>query len=106
MQQLYSIIKRIIVIITGIAWGMVSFFWLGYSILTLGNLMEEPGSLDYVAEGESMRIYGLIGCVLYIMVLAPILYCLYKKKAYILYFILSMILGVFIPGIYIFVIRC
>lgn len=46
--------KQIIIIVLGLAWGTVSFFWLGYSILTLGNFMEEPGSLDYVAEGESM----------------------------------------------------
>ena len=56
--------KQIIIIVPGLAWGTVSFFWLGYSILTLGNFMEEPGSLDYVAEGESMRIYGLLGCIL------------------------------------------
>ena len=54
MKQLYSIIKKIIVIIIGFVWGTVSFFWLGYSILTLGNFMEEPGSVDYIAEGESM----------------------------------------------------
>ena len=58
--------KQIIIIVLGLAWGTVSFFWLGYSILTLGNFMEEPGSLDYVAEGESMRIFGLLGCILYL----------------------------------------
>ena len=105
MKQLYSIIKRIIVIIIGFIWGTVSFFWLGYSVLTLGNFMEEPGSFDYVAEGESMRIYGLIGCVLYVMVFASILFFFYKQKRYILIFLLSMILGGIITGIYIFVIR-
>ena len=53
-----KILKRLLSIILGLAWGVVSFFWLGYSILTLGNFMEELGSLDYVAEGESMRIFG------------------------------------------------
>ena len=28
--------------------------------------MEEPGSIDYVAEGEAMRIYGFIGCALHL----------------------------------------
>ena len=93
--------KQIIIIILGLAWGAVSFFWLGYSILTLGNFMEEPGSLDYVAEGESMRIFGLLGCILYIMVFAPILFFLYKQKRY----LVSMLLGGIIPGIYIFVLR-
>lgn len=51
----------------GIIWGCISFIWLGYSILTAGNLMEEPGSIDYVAEGEAMRIYGFIGCALYVL---------------------------------------
>lgn len=97
--------KQIIIIVLGLAWGAVSFFWLGYSILTLGNFMEEPGSLDYVAEGESMRIFGLLGCILYIMVFAPILFSLYKRKHYLYSFLVSMLLGGIIPGIYIFVLR-
>ena len=97
--------KQIIIIMLGLAWGAVSFFWLGYSILTLGNFMEEPGSLDYVAEGESMRIFGLLGCILYIMVFAHILFFLYKQKHYLYSFLVSMLLGGIIPGIYIFVLR-
>ena len=105
MKWLYSIIKRIIIIILGSVWGCVSFFWLGYSILTLGNFMEEPGSIDYVAEGEAMRIYGLIGCVLYAIVFTLILFTLGKQKQYLFIFLLSMILGGIVPVIYIFVIR-
>lgn len=86
-------------------WGCVSFSWLGYSILTLGNLMEEPGSFDYVAEGETMRIYGLMGCVLYVIVFGPILFSLYKHKQYLFTFLLPMVLGGIVLGIYIFVIR-
>ena len=97
--------KQIIIIILGLAWGVVSFFWLGYSILTLGNFMEELGSLDYVAEGESMRIFGLLGCILYSMVFVPILFFLYKRKHYFYSFLVSMLLGGIIPGIYIFVLR-
>lgn len=97
--------KRIIIIILGLAWGTVSFFWLGYSVLTLGNFMEEPGSLDYAAEGESMRIFGLLGCILYIMVFVPILFFLYKRKRYLYSFLVSMILGGIIHGIYVFIIR-
>ena len=97
--------KQIIIIMLGLAWGAVSFFRLGYSILTLGNFMEEPGSLDYVAEGESMRIFGLLGCILYIMVFAPILFFLYKQKRYLYSFLASMILGGIILGIYVFIIR-
>lgn len=100
-----KILKRLLAIILGLAWGVVSFFWLGYSILTLGNFMEEPGSLDYVAEGESMRIFGLLGCILYIMVFVPILFFLYKRKHYLYSFLVSMLLGGIIPGIYIFVLR-
>ncbi len=47
MKRFYSIINRITVILTGLIWGAISFFWLGYSVLTLGNFIEEPGSLDY-----------------------------------------------------------
>lgn len=100
-----KILKRLLAIILGLAWGTVSFFWLGYSILTLGNFMEEPGSLDYVAEGESMRIFGLLGCILYITVFTPILFFLYKRKHYLYSFLVSMILGGIIPGIYVFIIR-
>ena len=100
-----KMLKRLLSIILGLAWGVVSFFWLGYSILTLGNFMEEPGSLDYVAEGESMRIFGLLGCILYSMVFVPILFFLYKRKHYLYSFLVSMILGGIIPGIYVFIIR-
>lgn len=100
-----KILKRLLAIILGLAWGVVSFFWLGYSILTLGNFMEEPGSLDYVAEGESMRIFGLLGCILYSMIFVPILFFLYKRKHYLYSFLVSMILGGIIPGIYVFIIR-
>lgn len=100
-----KILKRLLAIILGLAWGTVSSFWLGYSVLTLGNFLEEPGSLDYVAEGESMRIFGLLGCILYIMVFAPILFFLYKQKRYLYSFLASMILGGIILGIYVFIIR-
>ena len=54
--------------------------------------MEEPGSIDYVAEGEAMRIYGFIGCALYVLAFCPILYSLYKRKQSIAAFLLSMLL--------------
>jgi hypothetical protein len=104
MKRLYSIIKRIIILILGFIWGCVSFYWLGYSILTLGKIMEEPGSYHY-DEAEGMRIYGLIGCVIYVIFFVPILLLLYKKKQYLFIFLLSMILGGIISGVYIFVIR-
>ena len=55
--------------------------------------MEEPGSIDYVAEGEAMRIYGFIGCALYVLAFCPILYSLYKRKQSIAAFLLSMLFG-------------
>ena len=100
-----KILKRLLTIILGLAWGAISFFWLGYSILTLGNFMEEPGSLDYVAEGESMRIFGLLGCILYFMAFVPILFFLYKRKHYLYSFLVSMLLCGIVLGLYIFVIR-
>ena len=89
----------------GIIWGGISFIWLGYSILTAGNLMEEPGSIDYVAEGEAMRIYGFIGCALYVLAFCLILYSLYKRKQSIAALLLSMLLGGGICGVYLFVLR-
>ena len=97
--------KQIIIIILGLALGAVSFFWLGYSILTLGNFMEEPGSLDYVAEGESIRIFGLLGAF-YISWFLRLYYFSYiNKNAIYIVFLVSMLLGGIIPGIYIFVLR-
>ena len=62
--------------------------------------MEEPGSIDYVAEGEAMRIYGFIGCALYVLAFCPILYSLYKRKQSI-----AALLGGGICGVYLFVLR-
>lgn len=80
MKRFYSIINRITVILTGLIWGAISFFWLGYSVLKLGNFIEEPGSLDYEYQGKAMRIYGLIGCILYAIFFAVILLFLSRKK--------------------------
>ena len=66
--------------------------------------MEEPGSIDYVAEGEAMRIYGFIGCALYVLAFCPILYSLYKRKQSIFSFLLSMLFVGVICVVYIFVI--
>lgn len=67
--------------------------------------MEEPGSIDYVAEGEAMRIYGFIGCALYVLAFCSILYSLYKRKQSIAAFLLSMLFGGGICGVYLFVLR-
>lgn len=67
--------------------------------------MEEPGSIDYVVEGEAMRIYGFIGCALYVLAFCLILYSLYKRKQSIAAFLLSMLLGGGICGVYLFVLR-
>ncbi len=105
MKRFYSIINRMTVILTGLIWGAISFFWLGYSVLTLGNFIEEPGSLDYEYQGNAMRIYGLIGCILYAIFFAVILLFLSRKKRNLFIFLFSMILGGIILGIYIFALR-
>ena len=105
MKQLYSIIKRIVIVVVGVIWGMLSFFGVGYSILIAGNMMEEPGSVDYVAEGEAQRIYGVLAGVLYIVCFVSIVFFFYKRKKNLYTFLLSTILGGVISGIYIFVFR-
>ncbi len=105
MKGFCPIISRITVILTGLIWGAISFFWLGYSVLTLGNLIEEPGSLDYEYEGDAMRIYGLIGLILYAMLFAVVLLFLSRKKRNLFIFLSSMILSGIILGIYIFALR-
>ena len=67
--------------------------------------MEEPGSIDYVAEGEAMRIYCFIGCALYVLAFCPILYSLYKRKQSVAAFLLSMLFGGGICAVYLFVLR-
>ena len=91
MKRIFLMLQRSVVILSGFIWGAVSFFWLGYSILTIGNLIEEPDSLDYEWEGERMRIFGLIGCVLYVLVFACIVWFLKRQKPYLILFLLSML---------------
>jgi len=93
MEKLNSIIKQVIIILLGIIWGIVSFFWLLYSILFLGNFIYEPGSYDYEAEGGPMRILGLTGCIIYMLVFVMILFYLKKKKRYLIQFLLAMVLS-------------
>lgn len=73
--------------------------------LTLGNLIEEPGSLDYEYEGDAMRIYGLIGLILYAMLFDVVLLFLSRKKRNLFIFLSLMILSGIILGIYIFALR-
>lgn len=105
MKRIFMMLRRSIVILLGFIWGAVSFFWLGYSILTIGNLIEEPGSLDYEWEGEHMRIFGLIGCVLYVVVFACIVCFLKRQKPYSILFLLSMLVSGIILISYLFVFR-
>lgn len=79
-KNIKIILTYIVNITSGAIWGVVSTVWLGYSIITLGNMIEEPGSYDYYAEGESMRWIGFVGCLLYFIVLSIIVSCLRKKE--------------------------
>lgn len=103
MKKFIFIIKHIITVFTGLIWGVASFFWIVYSILFLGNLMEEPGSYDYEYEGEPMRILGLIGLIFYIIVFTAVLLSIKEYKRYLIIFLISMVLGGVIPAIYIFI---
>ena len=97
--------KKIITLVSGFVWGAITFFGLGYSILFLGNLIEEPGSYDYEAEGEAMRIYGLYGCIIYAFLFVMILFSLKSYKHHLIVFLSSMVLTVIALGIYIFLFR-
>lgn len=69
--------------------------------------MEEPGSIDYVAEGEAMRIYGFIGCALYVlcMFLPFVQYCIrcINANSLLLHFCYLCFLGAaFVECIYLY----
>ncbi|WP_026835031.1 hypothetical protein [Eubacterium xylanophilum] len=104
MGKLYIFLKKLLIIILGIVWGVISFFWLGYSILSLGNFMEEPGSYDYVIEGDTMRIFGLVGLVIYALIFMSLFFLLLKKK-YLYIFFISSVLGGGFTAIYMFFLR-
>lgn len=65
MKRIFLMFQRSVLILSSFIWGAVSFFWLGYNILTMGNLIEESSTLDYEWEGERIRIFGLIGFVFF-----------------------------------------
>lgn len=68
MKKVINIAKIISVGLLGGIFGGISVAWVGYSLLTLTNAMEEKGSYDYMMEGESMRIFGLFGILIYLLV--------------------------------------
>lgn len=80
MKKVINIAKIISVGLLGGIFGGISVAWVGYSLLTLTNAMEEEGSYDYMMEGESMRIFGLFGILIYLLVFGGIAIILKKKK--------------------------
>lgn len=104
MNNLVKKIKYILTVFAGAIWGGISVFWVGYSIITLGNLMEDAGSYDYM-ENESMRVYGLIGLVFYLCCILFILIFLGKKKdkRYLYIFLPSMLAGGICTFLYLYI---
>lgn len=83
MKRIFLMFQRSVLILSSFIWGAVSFFWLGYNILTMGNLIEESGTLDYEWEGERIRIFGLIGFVLFFLLgIVPTLFIKNAKASF------------------------
>ena len=93
MKRVIDIAKMVFVGFLGIVWGGISVGWLGYSLLTLTNVMEEKGSYDYEVEGESMQIFGLFGIIIYLIVFLGIALILKKKKNIVLFLIAMLLSG-------------
>lgn len=79
MKTQITIAKYTILLTTGLIWGVISTFWLGWSILFAGNLMHEPGTYHYM-ENESFRPLGVGGIIVYILCFGVIFVFLKKKK--------------------------
>ena len=93
MKKVIDVAKIIFVGLLGIIWGGISVAWVGYSLFTLTNAMEEEGSFDYMMEGESMRIFGLFGILMYLLVFWGIAIILKKKKNAIPFFVTMLLSG-------------
>ena len=102
VKKVINIAKIISVGLLGGIFGGISVAWVGYSLLTLTNAMEEEGSYDYMMEGESMRIFGLFGILIYLLVFGGIAIILKKKKIAIP-FLVAMLLSASCLLLYIFV---
>ena len=102
MKKVINIAKIISVGLLGGIFGGISVAWVGYSLLTLTNAMEEEGSYDYMMEGESMRIFGLFDILIYLLVFGGIAIILKKKKIAIP-FLVAMLLSASCLLLYIFV---
>ncbi|MCH5267083.1 MAG: hypothetical protein J1E62_01960 [Lachnospiraceae bacterium] len=92
MKEKIKIFKNITMLCSGIIWGIISVYWVGFSIMFAGNLMEEPGSYHY-EEAESFRFFGVIGLVIYIVLFGFIISRIKDKKKTLFIFLLSMVMG-------------
>lgn len=79
MKRMIKILKYTAILAAGLIWGIISTFWLGWSILSAGNLMHEPGTYHYM-ENESFRPLGVVGIIVYVLFFGGILFYLKKKK--------------------------
>ena len=101
MKKFIKVMKYSLLLLSGFVWGIISTFWMGYSILVATNVMEDPGTSQY-EEMESFRLYGVIGIVFYLICLFTLLFVCRKKKISLPAFLLSMLAGILVVILSIF----
>lgn len=93
MKKLIKITKYRFLILSGFFCGIISTFWLGWSILFAGNIMAEPGSYHY-EEAESFRPYGITGIIFYVICFGTLLFYFKKNKISFPAFLIPMLFGI------------
>ena len=94
MKRISIYLKYALSAVAGFIWGIVSAIWLGISALIATCFDSEPGTYEYLYEDKPMQVFGIFGCIMYIITFLAMLYCVKNKKRYMIVFLIMMVLGI------------
>lgn len=78
-------VKKIILVLSGVLWGAISFWWLIISIC-LAFPFSYPGSYDYDLMDQHLIPYGYFGLASYVLIIVIAIILNRKKPKRIAYF--------------------
>ena len=94
MERVSICLKYALSAVAGFIWGIVSAIWLGISALIATCFDSEPGTYEYLYEDKPMQVFGIFGCIMYIITFLAMLYYVKNKKRYMIVFLITMVLGI------------
>ena len=86
MKRSSICLKYALSAVAGFIWGIVSAIWLGISALIATCFDSEPGTYEYLYEDKPMQVFGIFGCIMYIITFLAMLYYVKNKKRYMIVF--------------------